>query len=75
MVDDTMIARINALAKKAKTAQGLTQAEEREREALRRAYLSAIRENLTAQLDRVYFVDDSGQKQKLKKRRDNDGQK
>lgn len=70
-----MIARINALAKKAKTAQGLTQAEKREREALRRAYLSAIRENLTGQLDRVYFVDDSGEKHKLKKRRDNDERK
>ena len=48
MMED-VIARINELAKKAK-AEGLTPAERSERDGLRRIYLDAIRENLTAQL-------------------------
>ena len=39
------INRINELAKKAKTPEGLTDAEVAERDALRKEYLAAIREN------------------------------
>ena len=59
------IERINELAKKAKTAQGLTEAEIAERAALRREYIGAVTGNLKAQLDNTYIVDERGNKRKL----------
>lgn len=66
MMED-VIARINELAKKAKT-EGLTPAELSERDGLRRIYLDAVRANLTAQLDNTYIVDEQGNKRKLRKK-------
>lgn len=66
MMED-VIARINELAKKAKT-EGLTPEELSERDGLRRIYLDAIRANLTAQLDNTYVVDEKGNKRKLQKK-------
>ena len=51
MITQEKIARINALAKKAKTPEGLTPEETAERAALRREYLDAFKQSLTAQLD------------------------
>ena len=59
------IARINELAKKAKT-EGLTPEEVQERDALRRVYIDAVKKNLTAHLDNTYIVDEHGNKRKLK---------
>ena len=59
------IARINELARKAKT-EGLTEEELNERDALRRIYIDAVKQNLTAQLDNTYVVDEKGHKRKLK---------
>lgn len=56
MITEEQIARINALAKKKKES-GLTEEEAKEQKALYRAYLSAIRGNLKAQLDRIEVVD------------------
>lgn len=67
MIDD-VIARINELARKAKTV-GLTPEELSERDGLRRIYLDAIRSNLTAQLDNTYLVDEQGNKRKLEKKK------
>lgn len=61
-----MIARINELARKAKT-EGLTPEEINERDALRRIYIDSVKQNLTAQLDNTYVVDEHGNKRKLKK--------
>ena len=61
------IDRINILARKAK-AEGLTEEEIRERDALRREYVRAVTGNLESQLDRVHFVDEQGRKQKLRKK-------
>lgn len=66
MMED-VIARINELAKKAKT-EGLTPAELSDRDGLRRIYLDAVRANLTAQLDNTYIVDEEGNKRKLQKK-------
>ena len=66
MMED-VIARINELAKKAKT-EGLTPPELSERDGLRRIYLDAVRANLTAQLDNTYIVDEEGNKRKLQKK-------
>ena len=61
------IARLNQLARKKKTI-GLTEEEKQEQAMLRQEYLAAIRASLEAQLDNVYFVDESGAEQKLKKK-------
>ena len=50
------IERINALAKKAKTV-GLTDADTDERDALRREYLDAIRQNFKQTLDSIEIID------------------
>ena len=64
------IARLNELARKKKTI-GLTEEEKQEQAMLRQEYLTAIRASLEAQLDNVYYVDDAGQEQKLKRKEEN----
>lgn len=66
MLNET-IARINELAKKAKTV-GLTPEETEERDRLRKEYLSTFRANLRAQLDNTYLVDEDGNKRPLPKK-------
>ena len=53
------------LAHKAKT-EGLTEEETIERDRLRQEYLAAFRQNLRAQLDNTYIVDDHGNKRPLR---------
>lgn len=64
---DEVIARINELARKAKT-EGLTQEELEERDKLRRIYIDSVKANLAAQLNNTYLVDKNGVKRKLQKR-------
>ena len=64
---EKLIARINELARKAKT-EGLTDAEIAERDLLRKEYLAAFRAGLTAQLENTYIVRPDGTKEKLKKK-------
>ena len=61
------IDRINELARKAKT-EGLTEAEAVERAALRREYIDSVVGNLKGHLDNTYYVDEKGNKEKLKKK-------
>ena len=61
---DEVIARINALAKKAKT-EGLTEEEIAERDKLRRIYIDNVKSNLVGQLENTYIVDPDGTKHKL----------
>lgn len=63
------IDRINELARKAKT-EGLTPEEDAERAQLRQEYLAAVRQNLRAQLDNTYLVDEKGNKRPLRKKDD-----
>ena len=60
------IDRINELARKAKTPQGLTEWERMEQAALRREYIDSVLGNLKSQLDHTYVVDEKGSKRKLK---------
>lgn len=55
-MDKKKIARINELAKKAKT-DGLSEEEKKEQALLRREYLEAIRVNFKATLDSIEIVD------------------
>lgn len=61
---DEVIARINVLAKKAKT-EGLTEEELVERDKLRRIYIDSVKANLVGSLENTYTVDEKGNKQKL----------
>ena len=65
-LNDT-IARINELAKKAKT-EGLTPEEIAERDKLRRIYIDSVKANLVGSLDNTYIVDQKGNKTPLKKK-------
>ena len=61
------IDRINELARKAK-AEGLTEEELSERDALRREYIDSVKQALCAHLDNTYIVDEKGNKHPLKKK-------
>ena len=60
-----VIARINELAKKAKT-EGLTQEELAERDKLRRIYIDSVKANLVGQLENTYILRPDGTKEKVK---------
>ena len=64
---DQVIARINVLAKKAKS-EGLTAEETAERDKLRRIYIDSVKANLTGQLDNTYILRPDGSKTKLQKK-------
>ncbi len=62
MTMEEKIARINALARKAK-AEGLTDGEREEQAQLRRDYIDSVKANLKLQLDSLYVLDEkSGKK-------------
>lgn len=65
---DEVIARINALAKKAKEA-GLTEEETQERDRLRRIYIDSVKANLVGQLDNTYIQRPDGSKQKIQRKK------
>ncbi len=64
-MEQSKIDRINKLARKAKTV-GLTPEEEAERAQLRQEYVAAVRDNLRAQLDNTWIVDEKGNKRRLR---------
>ena len=62
-----VIARINELAKKAKT-EGLTPKELTERDKLRRIYIDSVKANLVGQLENTYIVRPDGTKEKIERK-------
>lgn len=62
--------RINELSRKAKAPEGLTLAEQAERQALRQEYVHAVVGDLDAQLSHTTVVDIYGNRRKLKKKED-----
>ena len=66
-MDKAKIDRINFLAKKSK-AEGLTESEALEQQALRKEYIASYVNNLKAQLENTYVQDENGNKTKLKKK-------
>ncbi len=66
--DAEKIDRINALARKAKTPEGLTAEETAERAALRQEYVAAVRANLEAQLDNTLIQEPDGTRHRLPKK-------
>ena len=63
-----VIARINELAHKAKTPEGLTPEELKERDKLRRIYIDSVKANLVGQLENTYIVRPDGTKEKVEKK-------
>ena len=59
-----VIARINELAKKAKT-EGLNAEELVERDKLRRIYIDSVKASLVGHLDNTYIVRPDGTKEKV----------
>ena len=57
MITKAQIDRINELAKKSKTSEGLTEKEKEEQKKLRKEYIEAFKANLKSQLDNIEFVD------------------
>lgn len=68
-MEQEKIARINFLAKKAKTEEGLTHEEAQEQHALRQEYLDEIRFSLISTLDNTYIQDEHGNKRKLERKK------
>lgn len=62
-----VIARINALAKKAKEGP-LTQEELEERAKLRKIYIDSVKTNLVSQLENTYILQSDGTKKKVTKK-------
>jgi len=69
MITDEQVARINALARKSRTPEGLTEEEKAEQAQLRRAYVDAVKASLQANLDHTSIVEPDGTKHKLGKKK------
>ena len=67
-MDQKQIDRINELARKAKSPEGLTEWEAAERAALRREYVDSVLGSLRGQLDNTYIQYDDGTKVKLRRK-------
>lgn len=65
MITQEKIDRINALARKSKTAEGLTEAEKEEQQKLRREYIDAYKASLHAQLGNTVIVRPDGTRERL----------
>ena len=63
-----VIKRINELAAKAKTPEGLNAEELAERDKLRRIYIDSVKASLTGQLDNTYIVYPDGSKKKVERK-------
>ena len=66
-MEQKKIDRINELARKAKTPEGLTPEEIAERDVLRREYIDSFKRSLVGQLDNTYIQYPDGSKRKLEK--------
>ena len=58
-MDEKLIERINALAKKSKE-EGLTEEEKIEQQKLRKEYINIIKKNLRAELNNISIVEKDG---------------
>ena len=63
-----VIKRINELAAKAKTEEGLTPEELTERDKLRRIYIDSYKASLVGQLENTYILYPDGTKKKVERK-------
>lgn len=71
VVSDEILARINELAKKAKT-EGLTEEEKLEREQLRQEYLQNFRKKFRSQLEQIQILEPDGSVTPVRRKTSND---
>ena len=69
MVTQEQIDRINALARKSKTPEGLTDEERAEQKMLRELYVASFRKSLVGQLENTYIVDKFGNRRKIERKK------
>lgn len=62
------IDRINELSRKSRTPEGLTPAEQEERQQLRMEYVAAYRQSLETQLAHTFIVEPDGTKRPLRRK-------
>ena len=67
-MENEKIDRINELAKKAKTPEGLTDEEKKEQSILRLEYINSVKASLIGQLENTYIVDEKGNKKKVERK-------
>jgi uncharacterized protein YnzC (UPF0291/DUF896 family) len=63
------IDRINELARKSRTPEGLTKEEKDEQAILRLEYINSYKASLIGQLENTYIVDEKGNKRKLERKK------
>jgi len=63
------VVRLNELARKSRTPEGLTEAELVEQALLRKEYIADWRAGVESQLENTYIVDAQGNKRKLEKKK------
>lgn len=63
------IDRINELARKSRTPEGLTEEEKAEQKILRDEYIQSFKASLTGTLENTYIVDAKGNKTKVTKKK------
>ncbi|MBQ8599107.1 MAG: DUF896 domain-containing protein [Oscillospiraceae bacterium] len=67
-MEQNKLDRINELARKSRTAEGLTEVEKEEQARLRKEYIALFRGNMEAQLQNMVIVEPDGTKRKVTKR-------
>lgn len=65
MITDEKVARINALAQKSRSPEGLTEEEKLEQAALRREYIDAVKASLQDRLEHTTVLFPDGSRKKL----------
>ena len=65
MVTQAQIDRINELARKSKTPEGLTEEEKAEQAVLRREYIDSVKASLVGHLENTTIVRPDGSKEKV----------
>ncbi len=68
-MEQKKIDRINELAKKSRSEEGLTEVELKEQQRLRQEYVAAFRNNMESVLGRVRIVEKDGSMTELKKKK------
>lgn len=64
-MDQKKIDRINFLARKSKTEEGLTEAEKAEQAVLRREYIDSVKASLVGHLENTTILRPDGTKEKV----------
>jgi len=68
-VTQQQIDRINELARKSKTAAGLTEEEKAEQAMLRKAYIEAFRESTRTAVESLYIQQEDGSYKQVQKKK------